>query len=238
MTIVNGHRTLYGRGTMGWLAGLTAALVWLVPAPAVAQVPIAKAVAYEVAEALKFKGTRTATDPEDFTRRIASATLLGKSVTPLVPGTPFDDAAFVAASASSRVSLATMTGPISGSFDLLADMDPTRNSLDTLVIVASGSLRGQLDLSTATEGYATMSGTYKLRGQPGARFEGIFLIPFPVPGLPGYWYLDAGPDAGTCVSPVAGLCPLGSDEYSLGIPLTKAVVVFFAGTRGSGRNED
>jgi hypothetical protein len=222
--------------------GLAAVTLGVLPAVASAQTPVATAVLYEVAEALKFKGAKAATDPTSFTRRIAEATLLGKEIQG-APGTPFFGAQFMTADARSAVDLQTGVGPISGSFDLLADTDPARNSLDTLVITASATLQGTLDLTTATQGYAAVEGDYKIKGRKpkvGGPFQGVFLIPFqvPIPGLETqYWYLDLGPTQGTCTgrtdlpigpnyAPVS-VCPLADFEFSLGIPLTKAVIVLF-----------
>jgi hypothetical protein len=224
------------------VTGLVVVSVGVLPAVASAQTPVATAVLYEVAEALKFKGPKAATDPDSFKRRLAEATLLGKDIQG-APGTPFFGAQFITADARSAVNLITGVGPISGTFDLLADLDPTRNSLDTLVITATATLHGTLDLSTATQGYAVASGDYKIKGRKPAvagPFQGLFLIPFqvPIPGLENqYWYLDLGPTQGLCngrtdlpigpnYAPVS-VCPLADYEFSLGIPLTKAVFVLF-----------
>ncbi len=238
-------KTLTTRSARRVLGALLMALLFvtvlIVPGVASAQAPIATAVLYEVAEALKLKGPKTATSPEDFKRRIAEATLLGKDVTG-APGTAFYGSGFIVAEAVSRVNVVTGIGPIRGTFDLLTDTDPTRQSLDTLAITRSGVLEGQLDLSTARQGYAQVRGRYRFQGRGGqeGQFQGVFLIPFqlPIPGLETqYWYLDLGPLAGTCAGattlPIGpggaavSLCPLTSAEYSLGIPLTKAVLVMY-----------
>ncbi len=198
--------------------------------------PLAHAVLYEVAEALRFKGPRAATSSTDFTRRLAEATLLGKEVWGR-PGTVFGDSEFVVAWAESSVSLVSGTGPLRGEFHLLKDTDPARESLDTLVITTSVTIRGHIDLSTAGLGYATMQGHWRgseSRNRQQGTFTGIFLIPFRAGE--GYWYLDLGPAQGTCAGRTdlpmpdgtsVSACPLQPDEFSLGLPLTKAVVVLY-----------
>jgi hypothetical protein len=226
-----------GIGLFG--AGLLVLAAAAPPVTHAAESRVATVVLYEVAEALRFKGPQSATDVESFRRRMAEATLLGRSVQG-EPGTIFADAQFIVADAASNVDLRTGLGPIRGTFDLLVDTDPSRASLDTLVITAGGHLRGTLDLTSAGQGFATVRGRWNTRRGPGGgTFAGVFLIPFAFPpGAPGpYFYLDLGPTAGTCAgrtglplgpggSPIAA-CPLGPDEFALGIPLTKAVIELF-----------
>lgn len=204
------------------------------------QQPVAAVFMYEVSEGLSFKMPKRVRDLAVAQARLARATLLGKKVVPLTAGdSPWAGAHFISADADSHVSLSTGKGPIHGSFDLLQDIDPTRESLDTLVISASGSLRGVLDLSTAMQGYATASGKWAIRRSAEGTFSGVFLIPFPVaPGV--YAYLDLTSalqldrmGLSLCADPIplsadpAGPkgCLLGSDEFALGIPLTKAVLI-------------
>jgi hypothetical protein len=116
-------------------------------------------------------------------------------------------------------------------------MDPNRHSLDTLVIDTEASLRGELDLTTALQGYAVMSGRWASKGKDkrDGTFQGLFLIPFPVEGDERYFYLDIAGEADPCAASefvtvggqVVPACPLESFQFALGIPLTKAVVTFF-----------
>jgi hypothetical protein len=216
-----------------WWAAVVLGGLLFGPAAADAGSPVATVVVYEVAEALRFKGPKAATSPSEFRRRLAEATLIGKDVRGQ-PGTIFAEAQFIIVDAQSNVDMNTGVGPIRGTFDLLVDTDPRRESLDTLVITTSGSLRGTLDLTTAQQGYARADGRWEARrGRARGTFTGVFLIPFQV--MDTYFYLDLGPvrcespstlPIGPNGSPVQ-VCPLGSDEFSLGIPLTKAVVVLF-----------
>ncbi|PYQ24570.1 MAG: hypothetical protein DMF81_05060 [Acidobacteria bacterium] len=211
------------------LAGLAAALA-LSPAVAQAQSPVAMVVMYEVNEGLAFfKGMKGATGPGDFRQRVARASLLGRDVRPLGTASPFAVGSFIQADALSTVDVQTGHGPIQGYFTLLADLDPSRNSLDTLEATAIGTVNGDLDLASAGQGFAPVSGRWTLSGTgQGGTFAGLFLIPFRVPGETRYFYLDRGPSGqgGLCGSKT-GTCPLADDEFVLGIPLTKAVVVFF-----------
>jgi hypothetical protein len=223
---------------------VTAALaVWLAPAASYAQVPVASAVLYEVNEALRFMKQRdrqVALQPSETTelaRRVARASLLGREVKS-IGGVHaiFKDGSFIQADATSSVDLALGTGPISGRLKVLTDLDPTRNSLDTLVVSAEAVIRGMLDLSTAAQGYASLGGNWtSLRPFRYGSFQGLFLIPFQAPGDERYFYLELGLEADPCAATeVVDLhgqsvmvCPLESFEFALGIPLTKAVVTFF-----------
>jgi hypothetical protein len=240
------------RTMIGFAGAVVAAAVWLTPLVAVAdddkndrhagpQQPVAAVFMYEVAEGLSFKAPKHPKDAVEAKRRLADATLLGKKIVPLTadPSSPWTSAHFISADAKSEVSLATGSGPIRGSFDLLQDLDPTRESLDTLLISATGWLRGVLDLRTAMQGYATTSGTWEIKRSGKGTFAGVFLIPFPVaPGV--YAYVDVSSalqldrmGLSLCANPIplspdpAGPkgCLLGSDEFALGIPLTKAVLI-------------
>ncbi|MCL6432538.1 MAG: hypothetical protein K6V36_17025 [Anaerolineae bacterium] len=161
-----------------WWAAVVLGGLLLGPTTADAQSPVATVVIYEVAEALQFKGPKAATSPTELRRRLAEATLLGKDVQGR-EGTVFAGAQFIIVDAQSNVDLRTGVGPIRGTFDLLVDTDPTRESLDTLVITASGSLRGTLDLTTAVDGYAGAHGRWEARrARARGTFNGVFLIPF------------------------------------------------------------
>ncbi|HXG03128.1 MAG TPA: hypothetical protein VNO23_06940 [Candidatus Binatia bacterium] len=212
-----------------WWAAVVLGGLLLGPTTADAQSPVATVVIYEVAEALRFKGPKAATSPTELRRRLAEATLLGKDVQGR-EGTVFSGAQFIIVDAQSNVDLSTGVGPIRGTFDLLIDTDPARESLDTLVITGSGSLRGTLDLTTAQQGYAGVHGRWEARrARARGTFNGVFLIPFLV--VDTYYYLDLGlvPCAsGGAMLPIGPapvpVCPLRPDEFSLGIPLTKAVI--------------
>jgi hypothetical protein len=223
---------------------VTAALaVWLAPAASYAQVPVASAVLYEVNEALRFMKQRDgqveqlAPDASDLARRVARASLLGREVKVIGDSHPiFKDGSFMQADATSSVDLGTGTGPINGRLKVLTDLDPTRNSLDTLVVSADAYIRGTLDLTTATQGYASLSGYWtSLRPFRTGTFGGLFLIPFQAPGDARYFYLELGLGADPCEAPEVvdlngqpvTVCPLESFEFALGIPLTKAVITFF-----------
>lgn len=193
--------------------------------------PVARLAMYEVAEALRFREVALV-DGRTAYLRVARATLLGHEIEPLRPETPFTPGRWVIASARSAIDLTRLRGPVRGRFAVLDDIDPDRRSLDTLMVSASGSLRGVLDLKTALDGYARFEGRWSM---PAAmltgRFRGLFLIPFQIPGSAGYWYREREPASGG-PSPGAGpgtLRGLTGDEFALGVPLTRAVVVLFAG---------
>jgi hypothetical protein len=223
MKISGGLR--WGTRVLGSLAASMVAAVAFTSTPASAEIPVVRMVMYEVTEALRFKPA--ATDPADFERRMAAASLLGVDVQPLAAGTPFAVGQFTVTNATSNVDLLTGHGPVKGSIDLLTDLDPTRNSLDTLLITAVIRIKADLDLTTATQGFAGINGTWKIKNtEHRGHFTGFFVIPFQLPGLgTQYWYVDLGPGACATTSPVPGLCPLTPGEFVLGIPLTKAVIV-------------
>jgi hypothetical protein len=79
------------------------------------------------------------------------------------------------------------------------------------------------------QGYASLGGRWtSLKPRREGTFSGLFLIPFQVPGDERYYYVDLGLDGpGTLCGSQAGICALEDHEFTLGIPLTKAVVVFF-----------
>ena len=214
------------------LVAVLVALSCLAPSVASAAEPVASAVLYEVNEALRFlkpNSRRDAGSRADFARRLARASLLGKDVKPTGNHDLFREGQFIQAEATSAVSLSTWKGPISGRMHLLTDTDPHRESLDTLVVEVDARIRGQLDLTTAAQGYATLGGTWTSGGKGERRegtMQGVFLIPFPLDGR--YFYVDLGADGpGTLCGSPEGLCPLDDDEFALGFPLTKLVVSFF-----------
>src|SRR5204862_7226534 len=67
-----------------------------------------------------------------------------------LPYTTLFRSAFVKADASSAVDLGTGHGPVKGTIQLLTDIDPNRNSLDTLLVTGEIDIRGDLDLTTAS----------------------------------------------------------------------------------------
>jgi hypothetical protein len=233
-----------------WVSVLVAAAL-LAPSAASAQSqePLATAVLYEVNEALRFvksgdrdrevmreksvRGKRANTS--DVARRLAKASLLGREVRPLVDGDIFKAGSFVQAEATSNVDLVVGKGPLHGKLKLLTDADPTRESLDTLVVDTEAFIRGELDLTTAMQGFAGMSGRWSAPKHLFGTFQGLFLIPFQVEGDDRYFYLDIAGPADPCEAPeyakvgdqTLPVCPLQSFEFALGIPLTKAVVTFF-----------
>ena len=210
---------------------MAALAAWLVPAASFAQAPVASAVMYEVNETLRFvkgKGHRQPT-ADEMACRLARASLLGRALKTERPHDLFRGD-FVQADATSNVDLRTGKGPIIGKLNMLVDLDPNRESLDTLVVTTELRIRGELDLTTAAKGFAAMTGEWRatLRPKQAGTFQGLFLIPFQVPGDERYFYLDLGLEGpGTLCASQAGICPLEDDEFSLGIPLTKAVVTFF-----------
>lgn len=202
-------------------------IAWLLPAGAWAGTPVGSAVLYEVNEALGLIKGRRGVSADQLGLRLAKASLLGKEVHALASDSPFSLGSFIQSDATSSVSLKTGMGPINGSLLLLTDTDPTRNSLDTLKVSVAGNVSGTLDLTTATQGFARMSGQWRFRAlKRSGTVEGVFLIPFQL-GDGNYYYVNLGPDGpGTVCGIRESLCPLADDEFSLGIPLTKLLVTF------------
>jgi hypothetical protein len=228
------------------LVAVLVAVAWLAPPEASAQEPVASAVLYEVNEALRFvkRGDRDRDrerrrpNAAEVARRVAQASLLGRKVDPVGTHVLFRKDSFIQVEATSSVDLSVGKGPIRGKMRLLTDVDPTRESLDTLVIDATAAVAGELDLTTATQGYAALSGRWgSVRPWVNGTFAGLFLIPFQADGDGDerYFYLDLAGAADPCPAPeyvtvggqVVPACPLQSFEFALGIPLTKAVVTFF-----------
>src|SRR5207244_3038420 len=105
---------------------------------------------------------KKATDPTMFASRLASASLLGKDVEPLSSGTPFASGQFTKTDGSSKVDLFTGVGPVDAVIQVLTDIDPTRNSLDTLVVQSKINLKGELDLRPASQGFALILGKWHM----------------------------------------------------------------------------
>jgi hypothetical protein len=222
-------KTFCGRFARIVLAG-AAVLAWLVPATASAQTPVGSAVLYEVNEALGMIKGKKVFDPSQFGLRLARASLLGKEVRALAPDSPFSLGTFVQSEATSSVNLKTGIGPINGTLLLLNDLDPSRESLDTLQTTAAGTIKGELNLTTASQGFAQVAGAWsfgKGKNGSGGTFAGVFLIPFQL-GDGQYFYVNVGPEGpGTACGPTESLCPLSNEEFTLGIPLTKLLVTYF-----------
>ena len=208
------------------------AAAWLAPPVASAEEPVASAVLYEVNEALRFlKAHRRSAmqSRSEFARRFAKASLLGKEVRPAGTHDLFREGQFIQADATSSVNLSTGKGPVTGRMHLLVDLDPNRESLDTLMVEVDARLRGELDLTTAAQGYASLTGNWTTGGKTSRRegsVQGVFLIPFAMDDK--YFYVDLGVGGpGTLCGSPEGLCALTDEEFALGIPLTKLVVTFF-----------
>jgi len=252
------------------IAMVAAAAACLTPALASAQAPAARVVLYEVSESLKLTasqgggghGHRVVGGARSLAR-LANAALLSNNLMPLSAGTVFATAQYMTATAQSDVSLdpnsqAFGTGPINGKFNLAVYQDLGHNGqkiLSDLVVIASGELRGTLDLRDALDPanpqpIAPVEGRWRLdRDRAYTKvFAGVFLIPFQLPqalAVPLHLegvnlYLDP-PEleaAGSiCASGVlidlskygirTPLCQVSPDEHVLGFPLTKAVIFLF-----------
>jgi len=216
-----------------WLALVAVLMVLVLPLPARAETPVARVTLYEVNEALRLKAVRH-DDTSELKRRLAQASLLGTDVVALGPKSLFVTGAFVKADASSAVDLGTGHGPVKGTIQLLTDIDPSRNSLDTLLVTGEIDIRGDLDLTTASvTATAPIAGTWRseYRRERG-NYRGVFLIPFNMGGtyyyqnpadvFPGFTCKGAVDDFG----PYGKFCRVDSTEFVLGIPLTKALLLF------------
>jgi hypothetical protein len=200
------------------LAGVALALP---PASARAQActaPFAVGTLYEVREGINCN-PGTATDPtcsmpdaKGFGVRIADATLIGS-----IQGPPeFSGDATI--EASSILNQRDWTGPAHGK-----------------IALANGThaaFSGQLNLALAVLGQpptplAPISGHWTgTKGfQAGGIFDGVFLIPFQIPGHPelGVFYLQLDASG----QPTGGVVPLQPNEFSAnGVPLVKLLVTF------------
>ena len=163
-----------------------------------------------------------------------NSVLSTRQTLPYGPKSVFVTGAFVKADASSAVDLGTGHGPVKGTIQLLTDIDPNRNSLDTLLVTGEIDIRGDLDLTTASvTATAPITGTWRgeYRRERGS-YRGVFLIPFNMGGtyyyqnpadvLPGFACKGLVDDFG----PYGKFCRVDSTEFVLGIPLTKALLLF------------
>jgi hypothetical protein len=194
----------------GLLLALSPALVQAQPA-----VPYATGVLYEIREDITCNpGGSTLPSCADgamgFGVRIADATLTGN----IQGSLPFSGP--VTLDAASVLNLRSWMGPATGKMTLQSGVRAT--------------FSGQLNLSLAifaNQPLAPISGTWHgTRGtlQAGGNFDGLFLIPFQLPGHPelGWVYLEL---AGS--QPTGGVTPLLPTEFSAsGVPLVKLVVSF------------
>jgi hypothetical protein len=179
-------------------------------------VPYAMGVLYEIREDINCNPggsmmPNCADGARGFGVRIADATLTGNIQGPL----PFSGP--VTLDASSVLNQRSWMGPANGKMTLQNGVRATFSS--------------QLNLSPAilvNQPLAPISGTWQgTRGtlQAGGDFEGLFLIPFQLPGHPelGWLYMEL---AGC--QPTGGVTPLLPTEFSAsGAPLVKLVVSFF-----------
>lgn len=216
---------------------LAAALVGLSPVLAYAQAPIAVVSLWEIQEFVRFK---PADEPGEVTRRLADAALVGVAVGGICPPgtatitTPIGSGCAVGLRATSRVDLTTGTGPISGTVNILADV-PATLVPDPVLVAATGSLKGTLDLGPALTFLATggaagiptgdVTGTWrikelKLRGT----LAGLFQIPVPSGACDlGFAYVNP---TGALGLPTVQC--LGLSDFSLGVPAIKFTAVLTA----------
>ncbi len=200
-------------------------LVLLMPSAALAEEPFATVTAWEIQEFLRF---RTGDDDDSITRRVANATLVGQATDGLCELVGQDPCA-IDGRARSSVDLSTGLGPISGTFDILFDMDPGSPLLMDLVHAGTAEFHGVLDLRPAllfnvnplapgAAPVAFASGTWKSKKlHARGTFTATFLIPIPDPfgtcgGGPAYFNPLASPVVYQCLT-------LG--DFSLGAPVVK-----------------
>jgi len=232
--MVRGLRIVMGCKLGAAVVAAAVAVVAIAPRPARAETPIAQVTLYEVDEALKFK--KRGSDVDAVMTRLANASLLGGAtdVQALVDNPIFVTGSYVKADAASNVNTATLSGPVHGTINLLQDLDPTRNSLDTLLITQVLDINATLDLSpTASKiPMAPITGRWRVaNSRVRGTFQGVFLIPFDIGGG-NYFYLDPSPWGFKCKgallegTPMGTLCQVHSTEFVLGIPMTKALLTF------------
>lgn len=164
------------------------ALLLVAPSPSLAHGPkpppappsfFASAVAYEVAEHLRFKGG--AGEPDNFRVRLARATLLGQILFSVETEGPIVGGDFFDADGRSFVK-ATGTGPFVATLNTLEDFDPFSMSLSTMEVKGTGTLKGELDLTPLAETpprpVAFLNNArWRIRHLRGSAL-GVFLIPF------------------------------------------------------------
>jgi hypothetical protein len=212
------------------LAALLAATVDAGVAAAQAAPPFATAEIYEVREEINCNpGDSTAPDCSDansdkmhgFGTRIADATLRGRATGGL--------AGDITIEASSILSQVDWTGPAHGKMLINTEAGTTVHAV----------FSGQLNLSLAMLGnpptpLAPISGTWRgTKGslKAGGKFQGVFLVPFQIPGAPewGWFYLDLDENGQPKLDEngTPKLIPLQQHEYLGGwLPLVKLRVAF------------
>jgi hypothetical protein len=187
--------------------------------------PFATVKAYEVQEATDLKG-----DPQDPALRLANAAIVGQASGRGLCTAGQDPCAFNTV-AVSKVPFKIGVGPLSGDFQVMFDtmMNPG-HLLSDLVLVADGSVRGQLDLRpllNRTAPWALMKGRWKSKKLDArGTFSGVFLVPFldqTKQCATGFGYLRPDPDDPS--NPPVFEC-LESTEISLGRPVTKLLAKF------------
>jgi hypothetical protein len=229
------------------LLAIVVGIVGLVPASAPAredreETSFATVVLWEVQEYLRLKqgGFR-----DNIMFRLANATLVGDATDGLCPPSPAGAEPVpcaMDARARSAVNTETGVGPIAGNFNILVDTDPASPLLSDLVLFATGSLEGTLDLrpvvlAQQTGGafggpVAPASGRWRSRNLDArGRFVGGFLIPVPAPCDLGFAYVNLpvklpGVDEPQQLIPLDLAPPfqcLQHADFSLGSPVTKFV---------------
>ncbi len=188
---------------------------------------LARVVLYEVSEAVRFAASEERDEAgEPIWVRSADAALFGNDVTSLAEQPLFTPGMFVSARARSAVAMPGGRGSITCSFDLLMDGDPSRPSLDKLLVTASGTLDGRLDLRDAARGYACGEGRWSLPDAHGT-FTASFLIPTRRPDHDGFWYVEHDVDGHVRPEHDGAWRPLRPDEFVLGIPVTKVILAVY-----------
>lgn len=190
---------------------------------------LANVTLWEVQEYLRLKA---GSHEDNIAFRLANATLVGDATDGLCAGTGVAQCA-MDARARSTVSLETGVGPISGAFNILVDSDPNSPLLSDLVLVATGTLSGTLDLRPVLllkQGLPGGAPVAPAQGRWRSReldvrgsFSGAFLVPVPAaalglhcspePAKDFMYFNPAGPGTGC----------LTDADFSLGIPVTKFV---------------
>jgi hypothetical protein len=218
-------------------------VLWLAPAVSGAQgrrggdpepTPFATLNLYEVQEATDLRSM----SPEDRVLRLANAALVGTASGGLC--TAGQDPCAFDTLAKSAVPFHIGVGALTGDWQVMFDdelIHPDGNPLlSDLVLVATGSVTGTLDLRPLLSGKAPMAlmkGQWKSKALDArGTFSGTFLVPFIDPTkqcATGFAYFD----------PLAGLQCLNANETSLGRPLTKVVATFLkTGAFGPGDKDE
>jgi len=218
-------------------------LFLLMPSPTLAleKVPFGSVTASEVQEFLRFK---TGEDEESIVLRLANATLVGQGTGGLC-GASSQDPCPLDAHAQSSVDLSTGQGPVSGTFNLLTDINPGSPLLMDLVRVGTVKIDGTLNLGPALlfaqsggaagAPVASVNGTWKSRElRAHGEFAGMFLIPIPIQSplcAMGWAYYNP------LATPVLFQC-LTLQNFSLGAPVVQLRADLAKDGRGNRHDED